>query len=236
MFMHLSRAVLGLIAVGFLALPIGTLSAKQPNILLIVGDDMGYADVGFHGGKDIPTTNLDALAASGVRFTSGYVSGPYCSPTRAGLLTGRYQNRFGHEFNPGDGQVKGGLPLDQSTLADRLKAAGYRTGLVGKWHLGGQPEYHPQQRGFEEFFGFLVAHTVTYKPKAYCVAKNKSQSWITRPMRLRAKLYRSSTRRATNLGFCTWPSTPFTRRWTPPVNDWLSSHTFKILSDASTTP
>src|SRR3954462_3167691 len=73
---------------------------KKPNILFIVGDDMGYADVGFHGCKDIPTPNLDALAASGVRFTSGYVSAPYCSPSRAGLLTGRYQQRFGHEFNP----------------------------------------------------------------------------------------------------------------------------------------
>jgi arylsulfatase A-like enzyme len=77
--------------------------APTPNILVIVGDDMGYADVGFHGCKDIPTPNLDALAASGVRFTNGYVSGPYCSPTRAGLLTGRYQTRFGHEFNPGAG-------------------------------------------------------------------------------------------------------------------------------------
>jgi arylsulfatase A-like enzyme len=71
----------------------------KPNILLIVGDDMGYADVGFHGCKDIPTPNLDALAAAGVRFTSGYVSGPYCSPTRAGC-DGRYRRAFGHEFNP----------------------------------------------------------------------------------------------------------------------------------------
>ncbi|MCU0963129.1 MAG: sulfatase-like hydrolase/transferase, partial [Pirellulaceae bacterium] len=68
----------------------------KPNILLIVGDDMGYADVGFHGCQDIPTPSMDALAASGVRFTNGYVSGPYCSPTRAGLMTGRYQQRFGH--------------------------------------------------------------------------------------------------------------------------------------------
>ena len=137
-----------------LALP-QPLKAKQPNILLIVGDDMGYADVGFHGCKDIPTPHLDALAAGGVRFTNGYVSGPYCSPTRAGLLTGRYQNRFGHEFNPGDADGQSGLPLTQTTLADRLKSAGYRTGLVGKWHLGGQPEYHPQKRGFDDFFGFL---------------------------------------------------------------------------------
>ena len=128
-------------------------SADKPNILIIVGDDMGYADVGFHGVKDIPTPNLDTLAADGVRFTNGYVSGPYCSPTRAGLLTGRYQNRFGHEFNPGGGGQ--GLPVTEQTLADRLRAVGYRTGLVGKWHLGNLPEMHPQQRGFDEFFGFL---------------------------------------------------------------------------------
>jgi len=126
---------------------------SKPNILVIVGDDMGYADVGFHGCKDIPTPHLDALAAAGVRFTSGYVSGPYCSPTRAGLLTGRYQTRFGHEFNSGG--VGGGLPLTETTLPDRLKAAGYKTGMVGKWHLGAKPEQHPQRRGFEEFFGFL---------------------------------------------------------------------------------
>ena len=87
---------------------------SKPNILFIVGDDMGYADVGFQGCKDIPTPNLDALAASGVRFTGGYVSGPYCSPTRASLLTGRYQTRFGHEFNPGGGD---GLPLAETTTA-----------------------------------------------------------------------------------------------------------------------
>jgi arylsulfatase A-like enzyme len=125
---------------------------KRPNILFIVGDDMGYADVGFHHCKDIPTPNLDALAASGVQFTNGYVSGPYCSPTRAGLLTGRYQERFGHEFNP---TGMNGLPLTEITIADRLKTAGYVTGLVGKWHLGALPAMHPQKRGFDEFFGFL---------------------------------------------------------------------------------
>jgi len=126
---------------------------SRPNVLIIVGDDMGYGDVGFHGCKDIPTPNLDALAASGVRFTNGYVTGPYCSPTRAGLLTGRYQQRFGHEFNPGgNGQ---GLPLGETTLADRLQKAGYKTALVGKWHLGNAPEQRPMRRGFQEFFGFL---------------------------------------------------------------------------------
>lgn len=130
----------------------GVRGTARPNILLIVGDDMGYADVGFHGCKDIPTPNLDALAKSGVRFTSGYVTGPYCSPTRAGLLTGRYQQRFGHEFNPAG---EHGLPVSETTIADRLRAAGYATGLVGKWHLGAQPEMHPLRRGFDEFFGFL---------------------------------------------------------------------------------
>ena len=131
---------------------------RKPNILIIVADDLGYRDLGVQGGKDIPTPAIDALAKSGVRLTSGYVSGPYCSPTRAGLLTGRYQQRFGHEFNPGppgEGNVDVGLPLTETTLADRLKRAGYRTGMVGKWHLGHGEKFHPLSRGFEEYFGFL---------------------------------------------------------------------------------
>jgi len=130
-------------------------AARKPNIVVIVADDMGYADVGFHGAKDIPTPHLDALAKGGVICKSGYVSGPYCSPTRAGFLTGRYQTRFGHEFNPGGGGENLGLPLSEKTVADYLKGAGYKTGLVGKWHLGGGARFQPQQRGFDEFFGFL---------------------------------------------------------------------------------
>jgi arylsulfatase A-like enzyme len=129
--------------------------ARRPNVLIILADDQGYADTGFQGCKDIPTPHIDSLAAGGVRCTNGYVSGPYCGPTRAGLLTGRYQQRFGHEFNPAEGPNVG-LPLTETTIADRLKAAGYATGLVGKWHLGNAPKFRPQQRGFDEFFGFLA--------------------------------------------------------------------------------
>lgn len=127
---------------------------RHPNIVLIVSDDQGYADVGCYGCKDIPTPHLDSLARDGVRFTDGYVSCPVCSPTRAGLMTGRYQQRFGHETNPGRVPQRG-LPTTQITLADLLKAAGYATGAVGKWHLGMTPKFHPQRRGFDEFFGFL---------------------------------------------------------------------------------
>ncbi len=147
--------VLALVAVTLF--PLAPLYARQPNILVIVGDDMGYGDVGVQGCKDMATPNIDSLATNGVRCTSGYVSGPYCSPTRAGLMTGRYQTRFGHEFNPGaeDIDVALGLSLKETTMADRFKAAGYATGIVGKWHLGSGQKYHPLSRGFEEHFGFL---------------------------------------------------------------------------------
>src|SRR3984893_1765647 len=131
--------------------------SKKPNILVIVADDLGYGDIGVHGGKAVPTPNIDKLARAGMRCTNGYVSAPYCSPSRAGLFTGRYQTRFGHEFNPHVGEEgKLGLPLNQQTLANLLRAAGYATGVIGKWHLGFSKDHHPQSRGFDEFFGFLV--------------------------------------------------------------------------------
>ena len=132
--------------------------APQPNIIVILADDQGYADLGCQGAKDVATPHIDSLAAGGVRFTNGYVSGPVCSPTRAGLMTGRYQQRFGHEFNPGRSAAAYetvGLPLSQITIADALKQAGYATGIVGKWHLGWAPKFHPLRRGFDELFGFL---------------------------------------------------------------------------------
>src|SRR6185295_3022466 len=107
--------------------------------------------------QDIPTPHIDRIARDGIRFTDAYVSGPYCSPTRAGLLTGRYPQRFGHEFNlifPAHSDF--GLPLSETTMADHLKAAGYRTALFGKWHLGFDDKFHPMARGFDEFFGFLA--------------------------------------------------------------------------------
>ena len=154
-----------LLAAGSAALA-GPLAAPQqtrpPNVVVIVADDMGYADIGSYGSKDIPTPHLDGLARRGIRFTDAYVSMPYCSPTRAGLLTGRYPQRFGHEYNIGiaDEHRDAGLPVDQVTIADRLRAAGYRTAVFGKWHLGFAPRFFPTRRGFDEFFGFLAgAHS-----------------------------------------------------------------------------
>jgi arylsulfatase A-like enzyme len=130
----------------------------KPNIIVIISDDMGYADIGCYGCKDIPTQNIDSIAQKGVRFTNGYVSASICSPSRAGIMTGRYQQRFGHEFNPGPApqgiQDHVGLPLHEITLANILASAGYVTGAVGKWHLGTAPHFHPLKRGFDEFFGF----------------------------------------------------------------------------------
>ncbi len=126
--------------------------------MLLVADDLGYGELSIQGCKDIPTPNIDSIAKNGVRFTNGYVSCPVCSPTRAGLMTGRYQQRFGHELNPGPAEAaetQFGLPLTETTFANRLKSLGYATGMVGKWHLGYKPEFHPMKRGFDEFFGFL---------------------------------------------------------------------------------
>jgi arylsulfatase A-like enzyme len=139
--------------------------AAKPNVIIFLCDDVGYGEFGFQGNTEIPTPNIDSIAKNGVRFTNGYVSGPYCSPTRAGLMTGRYQTRFGHEFNGGGGAGgKGfGLPLSETTIANRLKKLGYATCAVGKWHLGGPPEYLPTKRGFDEFYG-TVANTPFFKP------------------------------------------------------------------------
>jgi arylsulfatase A-like enzyme len=138
----------------------GCRGRRRPNFVLIFADDLGYGDVSCCGGE-VPTPNIDSIAVQGVRFSDGYVTAPVCSPSRAGLLTGRYQERFGHEFNieghwwrPQEVEQHG-LDLGQITVAQLLRDAGYATGLVGKWHLGMEPAYHPLERGFDEFFGCL---------------------------------------------------------------------------------
>lgn len=129
----------------------------RPNLIVIMTDDQGYADVGFNGCKDIPTPNLDSIARNGVRCTSGYVVYPVCSPSRAGFITGRYPQRFGYERNPRfqPGNPVSGLALTETTIADALGKVGYHSGLIGKWHLGAHPDLHPLKRGFNEFFGHL---------------------------------------------------------------------------------
>ncbi len=128
----------------------GSEAPLRPNVLIFVADDLGYGDIGAHGCKDILTPSIDSIAREGVRCTSGYVVAPRCAPSRCGLLTGRYPQRFGCELD-----AEKGLPPEETTLAQRLEPAGYATGLVGKWHLGKADEDHPNSRGFAEFFGFL---------------------------------------------------------------------------------
>lgn len=130
----------------------------RPNIVIIIADDLGYGETRMQGNLQIPTPGLDALAASGVRCTNGYVTSSFCSPSRAGLMTGKYQSRFGYDINPTGEQnllEAAGLPLTETTFVTRLQEAGYRTGLVGKWHLGASPSKHPLKRGFDSFTGFL---------------------------------------------------------------------------------
>lgn len=141
----------GLLALAAAPAVCGAVPTK-PNILLILSDDMGYGDLGIHGCKDIPTPNIDRLATQGVRFTNAHSNGAICSPTRAALMTGLYQNRMGFE---NQGTLRRSFP----TVAERLKAAGYTTALVGKWHLGHEPGLVPLDRGFDEFYGFMGALT-----------------------------------------------------------------------------
>ena len=141
-----------------------------PNILLILADDLGYDNLGVQGASDLLTPNIDSIASTGVRFTDGYVTSPVCSPSRAALLTGRYQESFGFEFNPSTSDIATppnfGLPVQEKTLADHLRSRGYATGLIGKWHLGVAPKFFPLRRGFDEFFGFLMGSRSYYQKTA----------------------------------------------------------------------
>src|SRR5262245_7017001 len=134
-------------------------AAEQPNIIFIYADDLGYAGLSVTGATDIKTPHIDSLAASGVRFTDSYVTGCVCSPSRAALLTGRYQQRFGFDANAEGRERRGEQPraldIKQTTIAQRLKEHGYATGLVGKWHQGVGDGYLPNDRGFDEFYGIL---------------------------------------------------------------------------------
>ena len=150
-------AGLGAAAALLPSLPVFSAEDRKPNIIVILSDDQGYQDIGCQGCVDVPTPNLDSIAKNGVRFTEGYVSCPVCSPSRAGLMTGRYQTRFGHEGNPTPqmDRQNWGLPLSEKTMAEYMKENGYKTGAIGKWHLGDNTQFHPNKRGFDEFFGFI---------------------------------------------------------------------------------
>ncbi len=129
------------------------LAAERANVVLIVSDDQGYGDISCYPHPDeVSTPNIDRLAAEGARMTSGYASCPVCAPTRAGLLTGRYQQRFGF-YTAADSRA--GLPLSETTLSEILSKHGYATGVFGKWHLGYTPRYRPLERGYKTFYGFL---------------------------------------------------------------------------------
>jgi arylsulfatase A-like enzyme len=134
-------------------------SARKPNIIVILADDLGYGDTSAYGSKIVHTPNIDALAADGVRFTQAYVTHPVCAPSRAGILTGRYQQRFGWEFNPVGRDRNGGVSQREAFIGQIMKTAGYRTAMVGKWHLGEAPGYQPLDRGFDEFFGTFQGAT-----------------------------------------------------------------------------
>lgn len=130
---------------------------KRPNIIVIMADDMGYADLGVNGCTDIQTPHLDRLASTGINFTDGYVTHSFCGPSRAGFFAGRYQQRFGHEMNPALDHHNEhlGLDPDEKTFVKRLQEAGYHTGGIGKWHLGASAKHYPLHRGFDYFYGFL---------------------------------------------------------------------------------
>ena len=141
----------------------------HPNIIVILADDLGYGDVSFNGCPDFATPNIDSLTVNGIQCSNGYVTHPFCSPSRAALLTGRYQQRFGHENQPqGDSDnPRLGIPAQELLLPQILKPAGYVCGAVGKWHLGLASNFHPMQRGFDEFFGFLGGQSTYYNASLF---------------------------------------------------------------------
>ena len=170
---------------------------QKPNLIIIMTDDMGYADVGFNGCKDIPTPNIDSIAYNGANIVNGYVSFPVCGPSRAGFMTGRYQDRFGFTTNPTIDPTNpaAGLPIDENTIADLLKTKGYKSGVVGKWHLGTHPNFHPLKRGFDYFYGFLSGGH-NYFTKDYTV---EDLFYVKKPWNwYRTKLFENYTKQQIN--------------------------------------
>ncbi len=137
--------------------------STPPNVVVIMADDLGYADVGYNGCKDIPTPNIDKLAESGAICSSAYVTGPMCGPSRAGFITGRMQSTFGWYGNPGAPlDPKQGLPSSVNTVAAYMQEQGYITGGVGKWHMGTAPHQHPNKMGYDYWYGFLSGGHLYY--------------------------------------------------------------------------
>jgi arylsulfatase A-like enzyme len=166
------RLLCALCSLSVFALSSVATAAARPDIVVILADDLGYGDIGVNGCRDIPTPNIDSIAKNGVRCTDGHSNHSFCAPTRAAFLTGRYQQRFGFEYNSGpaaSAPENYGLPKSEQTLAERLKEAGYRTGMVGKWHLGFKDGLQPHQRGFDEHYGFLGGS------RSYVPAQNADQ-------------------------------------------------------------
>jgi arylsulfatase A-like enzyme len=165
---------------------------KKPNIVLILADDIGYADISAYGGKRIMTPNIDRIAQGGVAFTDAYAAAPVCGPSRAGLQTGRHPDRFGFEFNNGpparEVEENLGLPPNEITLATALKGQGYHTGVIGKWHLGANDAYYPTNRGYDEFVGFLPGATQYINPGAPGVHRVQPQGSSYDPNTKRSKL------------------------------------------------
>lgn len=169
----------------------GEARKRPPNIVLLYADDAGYADFGFqaHTAADMHavTPHIDSIAKAGARFTNAYMSGCVCSPSRAGMLTGRYQTRFGHELNIPPGYMGGGLPLEETMMPARLARLGHKTAIVGKWHLGYPAPYHPNKRGFDWFYGLLQGSRGYFplaKPTAHRVIQEngkptKEEGYVT---------------------------------------------------------
>ena len=158
------KTLLPLLAACCLASSAGADTPTRPNLIFILIDDAGYDDFGFTGCTDWKTPHLDRFASEGVVYSSGYVTASVCGPSRAGLITGRYQQSFGHEENLTGGLDRSvpaeefGLPLNVPTLGSLLQQKGYRTAAFGKWHLGTHDHFHPNERGFDHFVGFLGGH------------------------------------------------------------------------------